>query len=90
MPVAAVLGTPPRGGAIGILVTRTRSTAQGLISALAATGAYVESLGVVVDGTWRIYLNGAPAVVNSAFPLELDPLTAFFVRTQRTEKQASA
>lgn len=73
------LGTPPRPGTAGLLVTSTELSPSLLVKEL-STGGPVESLGVLVNGEWRIYLDGAPAAVNRDFPKVLSPLTAFFVR----------
>jgi hypothetical protein len=73
-------GTAPARGSIGLLVTNQASSAAGLVSALAAAGCTVESLAVLESGVWKIYINGAPAVVNTAFPGSVAATTAFFVR----------
>jgi hypothetical protein len=73
-------GTAPARGSIGLLVTNQVSTAAGLVSALAAAGCTVESLAVLEGGIWKIYINGAPAVVNAAFPASVQTTVAFFVR----------
>jgi hypothetical protein len=73
-------GTAPARGSIGLLVTNQPSTAAGLVSALAAAGCTVESLAVLESGIWKIYINGAPAVVNAQFPGTVAATVAFFVR----------
>jgi hypothetical protein len=73
-------GTAPARGSIGLLVTNQPSTAAGLVSALAAAGCTVESLAVLESGIWKIYINGAPAVVNAQFPGTVATTVAFFVR----------
>jgi hypothetical protein len=79
------LGTPPGPGAIGLLVTASEIATVDLVAALTKASGPVASLGVLVNGQWRLYLDGAPAVVNAAFPKVLAPLTAFFVRMKRSE-----
>ncbi|MCC6238073.1 MAG: hypothetical protein IT299_10950 [Dehalococcoidia bacterium] len=61
-------------------MTNQASGAAGLVSALATAGCTAESLAVLEGGVWKIYINGAPAVVNSAFPGTVAATTAFFVR----------
>ena len=66
----------------GLLVSNGSCTAGGLVTALGAASCTVESLAVLEGGVWKIHINGAPAIVNSAFPSTLAPTTAFFVRCQ--------
>jgi hypothetical protein len=73
-------GTAPAKGSIGLLVTSGASNAAGLVTALGAAGCTAESLAILEAGTWKIYINGAPAVVNTAFPASIAATTAFFVR----------
>ena len=73
-------GVPPGPGSMALLVTSGEATAASLIDALGTAGCTVESLGVLTDGVWLMYINGAPAVVNAAFPATLPDLTPFFVR----------
>jgi hypothetical protein len=73
-------GTVPADGSIGLLVTTGTNNAASLISALGTGGCNVESLAVLMSGQWLIYINGAPAVVNAAFPASLADTTPFFVR----------
>ena len=70
----------PLTARIGLLVTSGEATASSLIASLGTAGCTVESLGVLEGGTWLMYINGAPAVVNEAFPATLPPTTPFFVR----------
>jgi hypothetical protein len=72
--------TVPARGSIGLMVVRCNQTAQTLVVAFAAAGCPVESLAILVAGRWLIFINGAPAVVNAAFPVTLIDLTPFFVR----------
>lgn len=73
-------GTAPARGSIGLLVTSGASNAAGLVGALGTAGCPVESLAILEGGVWKIYINGAPAVVNAAFPASVPATTAFFVR----------
>jgi hypothetical protein len=73
-------GTAPAAGSIGLLVTSDASDAAGLVAALGTAGCTVESLAVLEAGTWKVYINGAPAVVNAAFPASLAATTPFFTR----------
>ena len=73
-------GTVPADGSIGLLVTQGVTSGPVLANLLPAAGCEVESLGIIQSGTWYIYVNGAPAIVNAAFPTALADRTAFFVR----------
>lgn len=77
---AAFTGNVPARGSIGLLVVRGTQTSATLVSAFAASGCPVESLAILVAGRWLIFINGAPVVVNAAFPAQLVDLTPFFVR----------
>lgn len=74
------VGTAPARGLVGLLVTSTTSSATGLVTALTAGGCAPASLAVLQAGAWKVYVVGAPAVVNSAFPASLPSGTPFFVR----------
>jgi hypothetical protein len=74
------IGTAPGPDGIALLVTAGATNATSLVSAFAAAGCTVESLAILEGGAWKIYINGAPAVVNSAFPTSLAATVAFFVR----------
>ena len=76
------IGTAPARGSIALLVTAGPTNAASLVSAFATAGCTVESLAILEGGVWKIYINGAPAVVNSAFPTALPGTLAFFVRCQ--------
>ena len=73
-------GTAPAKGSIGLLVTNQASSASGLAAALTAAGCSPESMAVLEAGTWKIFIVGAPTVVNSAFPATVNATVAFFVR----------
>jgi hypothetical protein len=73
-------GTAPGAGSIGLLVTSGESTSASLTAALATAGCTVRTLAVLTGGTWDIFINGAPAVVNAGFPASLAATTPFFVR----------
>ena len=81
-PTCGFIGTAPGSGSIALLVTSGTCTAAGLVSALGAANCTVESLAILEGGVWKIHINGAPAIVNAAFPATLAPTTAFFVRCQ--------
>lgn len=70
---------PPSGGA-ALLVTAGDSTPDGLRSALGGAGCKLQAIAVLRGGSWLVYIQGAPAVVNSAFPGSLPATSAFFVR----------
>ncbi len=73
-------GAAPSRGLVGLLVTSRGSTAAGLASALTAGGCAPASIAVLEAGAWKVYVVGAPAVVNNAFPASLPSATPFFVR----------
>jgi hypothetical protein len=73
-------GAVPAAGSIGLLVTGSAVTAADLVTALGADGCTVESISVLPAGAWLIFINGAPSVVNAAFPVSLAAVTPFFVR----------
>jgi hypothetical protein len=73
-------GTAPGAGSIGLLVTSGEATSASLTAALATAGCTVRTLAVLTGGTWDIFINGAPAVVNAGFPASLAATTPFFVR----------
>ena len=73
-------GTAPSAGSIGLLVTSGAASAADLIAALQTADCTVESISVLDDGAWLIFINGAPDVVNAAFPASLADLAPFFVR----------
>ena len=75
-----VVGAAPGSGAAGLLVTGGPSSASQIVAELGGRGCAVGSLAVLRGGTWLVYVNGAPAVVNSAFPGSLEATTPFFVR----------
>jgi hypothetical protein len=77
---ATFSGNVPARGSIGLLVVRGTQTSATLVVSFQAAGCPVESLAILVAGRWLIFINGAPAVVNAAFPAQLVDLTPFFVR----------
>jgi hypothetical protein len=76
----SIVGQVPARGSIALLVTGGSCTAAQLVAAAASAGCTVESLAILEGGVWKIYINGAPAVVNAAFPATLAATTAFFIR----------
>ena len=73
-------GMAPPAGSIGLLVTAREASAGNLVLELRRAGCEPVSLGVLVEGSWGLYLNGAPANVNTSFPKLLTNATPFFVR----------
>ncbi|MEZ4502732.1 MAG: hypothetical protein R3C39_08920 [Dehalococcoidia bacterium] len=51
-----------------------------LVQAFEAAGRTVETIGVLEQGTWRLFVQGAPDFVNANFPAVLPATTPFFVR----------
>lgn len=74
------LGKTPAPGSLGLLVTEESATAPALADSLSASGCVPESVAVVLEGEWRVYIPGAPAAVNARFPASLPPTSAFAVR----------
>ena len=79
-PVMSVSGTVPTSGSIGLLVLVGGGTPQSIVSLLATSGCTVDTLGTIVSGSWLMYVNGAPQIVNAQFPLTLADRVGFFVR----------
>jgi hypothetical protein len=77
---AGFVGTVPARGSIALLVTAGTTNAASLASALTAAGCPPESIAILEGGVWKIFIPGAPAVVNAAFPASLPATMAFFVR----------
>jgi hypothetical protein len=75
-----IAGGMPVPGSIALLVARGENTPNELVNLLGAGGCNVESVGIIHEGAWRLYVNGAPARVNAGFPTDLPNLTPFFVR----------
>lgn len=75
-------GNAPGRGSVGLLVTNRVSSPAGLTAALTSAGCSAATIGVLEGGVWKIYVVGAPAIVNAAFPTSLPSSTPFFVRCQ--------
>ena len=73
-------GEVPPGAVLALLVTSEPSDPQGLVDALSAAFCPTVTLALLTDGQWNIYVVGAPAVVNAAFPEMLAAGTPFLVR----------
>lgn len=65
---------------IGLLVIGADAESSALLAELSRAGCDVGTLAVIPAGRWLVYIPGAPAQVNAAFPPRLDALTPFFVR----------
>lgn len=72
-------GSAPRAGSQGLLVTTQLTSIDALVSSVRADGCTARVIGLLQNGTWRLYIPGAPAVVNAGFPASLPPTTALFV-----------
>lgn len=73
-------GQVPARGSIALLVTAAPTSPGALVASLRVGGCGVESLGVLEGGAWKLFIDGAPAAVNVAFPASLAATSAFFVR----------
>ncbi len=79
-PPTVLLGLAPGRGMIGLLVVGADSDSGVLLAELTSVGCDVGTLAVIPAGRWLVYIPGAPAQVNAAFPPRLEALTPFFVR----------
>lgn len=79
-PVASFTGTPPPAGSIGMLLSDDPAEAPALVTALGAAGCDAKLIAVAEGGRFKVYIPGAPAVVNASFPAPLPAKTPFFVR----------
>ena len=77
---SAVVGAAPGAGSFGLLVAGMATTPAALAAELASKGCAVSTLAIVRSGSWLIYVNGAPPVINAPFPSNVDATTPFFVR----------
>lgn len=69
---------PPPGGA-ALLVTSTALPAADLANAIIDEGCTLRLMAVTDAGRWLLYIPGAPALVNAAFPTSLTSGTPFVV-----------
>lgn len=76
---ASILGSIPSSG-IALLVVENAATAAQMVAALRSAGCPAVAVAVVERAQWAIYIPGAPAQVNAAFPPMVDAQTPFFVR----------
>jgi hypothetical protein len=83
------VGTAPQPGEFGLLVTSQAISGLALAEGVASSGCSVESIAITRDGAWLVYIPGAPAIVNAAFPQSLPQFTPFFVRCQDTAPPAA-
>lgn len=72
-------GTAPGAGSQGLLVTTRGVSADDIVKAATSDGCTPRVVATLQAGSWRIYLPGAPAAVNSAFPASLPASTPLFV-----------
>src|SRR5689334_4385500 len=56
-------------GSIALLVSVGDTTPSVVINMLGLQGCSTETLGIVENGNWRMYVNGAPESVNATFPV---------------------
>ena len=80
----AFSGAAPGPGQIALLVTVRDASAADLAAGLRVSGCEPESLSILSAGLWSVFIVGAPAAVNAAFPEELAADTPFFVRCRAT------
>ncbi len=63
-----------------ILVTPAWYETPVLVQELATVGCNPVVLGILVDGSWLMYVVGTPPVVNAVFPASLASNAPFYVR----------
>ena len=80
----AFTGSVPAPGGRGLLVTARQASAGDVDSALGDSGCDASVLAVLESGVWTVYVVGAPAVVNAAFPSVLPASMPFFVRCRES------
>ena len=73
-------GAVPAPGSIGLLVEGQTEPTVALVQTLTAQNCSPVSLAITQSGQWIVYIPGAPAVVNAAFPPTMTAGTPFFVR----------
>lgn len=73
-------GAAPAGEGSALLVTTRAASPESLRVALAGSGCRLQALAVLREGSWLVYIEGAPAAVNGAFPATLPQTSAFFAR----------
>ncbi|MFN8639681.1 MAG: glycosyl hydrolase [Dehalococcoidia bacterium] len=71
-------------------VARTDSPVPRTITDLGSGGCSVETLGLLQEGRWLLYVQGAPAAVNAAFPSTFVAGTPYLVRCRATTAGAAA
>ena len=80
----AFTGSVPAPGGRGLLVTAQQASAGDLDVALGGSGCDASVFAVLESGVWTVYVVGAPAVVNAAFPSVLPASMPFFIRCRET------
>lgn len=74
----AFSGEAPGPGGAALLVTTREATPQALRIALEGAGCRLQALAILRESRWLVYIEGAPAMVNAAFPASLPETSAFF------------
>jgi hypothetical protein len=70
-------GEVPASGGVGLLIV-TQDTSPGALSdALEAVGCDARSIATTTNGSWRVYIPGAPSFVNAGFSTLLPQGTVF-------------
>lgn len=78
-PARPFAGAAPAAGSQGLLVTTRIANADDLVKALSTDGCSARVIAYLQAGTWKIYIPGAPTVVNAAFPASLPATTPLFI-----------
>jgi hypothetical protein len=75
-----LVGSAPSSGSRGLVVLARDASLSALNAGFEAAGCPPRALAMLRDGTWLVYLAGAPAQVNSRFPQSLPAYSALFVQ----------
>ncbi len=88
VPAAAFSGSVPQRGGAALLVAGENATPEALVSALQSGGCDPIALAVGAGGEWKMYVPGAPPVVNADFPATIEPSSPFTARCEAVAESA--
>ncbi len=77
---SVAFGSIPPAGASGLLVTPAAASGSDIVAGLGTAGCRAEVIGVLRGGQWALFIVGAPAQANAAFPATLPEATPFYAR----------
>ena len=70
-------GDVPSSGGVGLLIVAQDTGPAGLADALQAAGCDARSIAITENGSWLVYIPGAPSFVNAGFATQLLQGTVF-------------